>query len=539
MAAGMAAAGLRPVFAVYSTFLQRGYDQLLHDVCLQNLPVVFGIDRAGLVGADGETHQGVYDIAYINTLPDGIKLFSPSSQEELKAMLKKALQQDCPCAVRYNRGLLPSRTLNLTYDVDEWEIILPVKRVTVAATGRLVQKLINIKEKFFNGTDYTIGLVNVRQICPLSEELIKLFDDAECVITVEDGNLDSGFGAQLARRLSEREKPPRVINLGVPNIPITAASVAQQDEFCGLTEDKFTETIEKYLKQSYFIIRKSKLRTGRNIKLARKRVDSAMIEQGMAESLEKARALIMEGIVLVDGIRVMKAGDTVSEGQVISIKENPVPFVSRGGLKLQKAADKYNIDLKNLVCIDIGSSTGGFTDCMLQHGAKKVYAVDVGYGQLDWKLRSDERVVCMERHNARLMVPEWFDEKPDFASIDVSFISLKLILPALHLCLKENGKAVALVKPQFEAERGQVGKNGVVRDAAVHLEVLKNAVRTAYENGFSVHGLEFSPIKGPKGNIEFLMYLLHDGNKDNENRGEEEMLEKAQNVVTSAHEELA
>ena len=273
--------------------------------------------------------------------------------------------------------------------------------------------------------------------------------------------------------------------------------------------------------------------------MTRKRVDSAMTERGIAESIEKARALIMEGIVLVDGVRVMKAGDTVSDEQVISIKENPVPFVSRGGLKLQKAADKYNIDLKNLVCIDIGSSTGGFTDCMLQHGAKKVYAVDVGYGQLDWKLRSDERVVCMERHNARLMVPEWFDEKPDFASIDVSFISLKLILPALHLCLKKNGKAVALVKPQFEAERGQVGKNGVVRDAAVHLEVLKNAVRTAYENGFSVHGLEFSPIKGPKGNIEFLMYLLHDGNNNNENRGEEEMLDEAQSVVTAAHEELA
>lgn len=247
MAAGMAAAGLKPVFAVYSTFLQRGYDQLLHDVCLQKLPVVFGIDRAGLVGADGETHQGVYDIAYINTLPNGIKLFSPSSQEELRAMLKTALEQDGPCAIRYNRGLLPSRTLNLTYGMDEWEIILPVKRVTVAATGRLVQKLINIKESFFNGRDYSIGLVNVRLICPLSENLIKLFDNAECVITVEDGNLDSGFGAQLARRLSEREKPPRVINLGVPNIPIEAASVSQQDEFCHLTESAFTETIKKYL----------------------------------------------------------------------------------------------------------------------------------------------------------------------------------------------------------------------------------------------------------------------------------------------------
>lgn len=237
------------------------------------------------------------------------------------------------------------------------------------------------------------------------------------------------------------------------------------------------------------------------------RADNRLVELGLAQSRERAKALIMEGVVLLDGMRVMKPSDPVREGQVLSLKEDPIPFVSRGGLKLQKAVDKYGLELSGRVCVDVGASTGGFTDCMLQHNAKKVFAVDVGYGQLDWRLRNDPRVVCMERHNARLMEKSWFDEAPGFASVDVSFISIRLILPRLAEVLLQGSEAVVLVKPQFEAGRGKVGKNGVVREKKTHLEVLRSAAEFAAAAGFEVRGLDFSPITGPKGNIEFLLYL--------------------------------
>ena len=265
------------------------------------------------------------------------------------------------------------------------------------------------------------------------------------------------------------------------------------------------------------------------------RIDSAMVELGLAQSRERAKALIMEGGGRLDGTKVTKASDSFSDGQVLSIKENPIPFVSRGGLKLQKAVDNYGVNLADRICIDVGASTGGFTDCMLMHGAKKVYAVDVGYGQLDWKLRNDERVICMERHNARMMEPDWFDETPSFASVDVSFISIKLILPRLNICLSQDGEAVVLVKPQFEAGRNKVGKNGVVRDKAVHLEVLSNAVCFSIENGFTVKAVDFSPITGPKGNIEFLLYLAREGGMTDS----DSLSRIAHSVVSAAHDALS
>lgn len=268
------------------------------------------------------------------------------------------------------------------------------------------------------------------------------------------------------------------------------------------------------------------------------RVDSKMVELGLAQSRERARALIIEGVVLLDGVRVMKPSDTIRDGQILSLKENPIPFVSRGGLKLQKAIDTYQISLKDRVCVDIGASTGGFTDCMLMHGAKKVFAVDVGYGQLDWKLRNDERVVCMERHNARFMNLDWFDEQPSFASIDVSFISIGLIIPRLNECLSTGGAAAVLVKPQFEAGRDKIGKNGVVRDKKTHIEVLTNAIEHVRSNGFSVHGIEFSPITGPKGNIEFLLYLGHEENAAECGMGETELAEAVEKTVSDAHATL-
>ena len=239
----------------------------------------------------------------------------------------------------------------------------------------------------------------------------------------------------------------------------------------------------------------------------KERLDVALVARGLAETRAKAQASIMSGIVYVNGQKVDKAGAPVAADAVLEVRGHTLRYVSRGGLKLEKAMAAFPITLTDCICADIGASTGGFTDCMLQNGAKKVYAVDVGYGQLDWKLRSDARVVCMERTNARYLTHEQIPDELDFASVDVSFISLKLILPALAGLLKPDGYAVCLVKPQFEAGREKVGKKGVVRDPAVHLEVLEHFLEHAKESHFTVLGLTYSPIRGPEGNIEYLGYL--------------------------------
>lgn len=241
--------------------------------------------------------------------------------------------------------------------------------------------------------------------------------------------------------------------------------------------------------------------------MAKKRVDVLMVEQGLAESRQKAQALIMAGQVYFGERRCDKAGLTLEEDAALEVRGQTMPYVSRGGLKLEKAMAVFPITLTGKIAADIGASTGGFTDCMLKNGAAKVYAVDVGYGQLAWSIRNDPRVVCLERTNARYLTTEQIPEKLDFASIDVSFISLGLILPALRPLLKEEAEVAALVKPQFEAGREKVGKKGVVRDAAVHLEVLEQFLRHGEQADFSVKGLDFSPIRGPEGNIEYLGYL--------------------------------
>lgn len=237
------------------------------------------------------------------------------------------------------------------------------------------------------------------------------------------------------------------------------------------------------------------------------RLDVLLTETGLCESRERAKALIMAGQVYIDNVKFDKAGEQVSRDCKPEIRGETLKYVSRGGLKLEKAMKEFPIKLDGCVCMDIGASTGGFTDCMLQNGAAKVFAVDVGYGQFAWKLRSDSRVVSMERTNIRYVTPEDIGEKLDFASIDVSFISLSLVLPVTFSLLGENGRAVALIKPQFEAGRGQVGKKGVVRDEKVHFEVIEKVVNTARTLGFSVLGLSFSPVKGPEGNIEYLIFL--------------------------------
>jgi len=241
--------------------------------------------------------------------------------------------------------------------------------------------------------------------------------------------------------------------------------------------------------------------------MAKERIDVLLVEKGFFESREKAKASIMAGIVYVNEQKVDKAGDEVPTDAVIEVRGNVCPYVSRGGLKLEKAVNSFNIDLTDKVCIDIGASTGGFTDCMLQNGAKKVFSIDVGYGQFAWKLRQDPRVVCMERTNIRYVTPEQLGESADFASIDVSFISLTKVLPVAFSLTKDTGEVVCLIKPQFEAGREQVGKKGVVRDPAVHKEVIEKVIAFSEGLGFLVKALSFSPIKGPEGNIEFLLYL--------------------------------
>ena len=260
----------------------------------------------------------------------------------------------------------------------------------------------------------------------------------------------------------------------------------------------------------------------------------ALVRQGFFQSREKAKRAIMAGLVFVDGQLSDKAGNLIKEDAVITVKGNNCPFVSRGGLKLAKAIEKFNLDLKDKIAMDVGASTGGFTDCMLQNGAIKVYSIDVGYGQLDWKLREDPRVVNMEKCNFRYLTSEEISDAIEFASIDVSFISLKLIFPVLWTLMKDGGKVVALVKPQFEAGKEQVGKNGIVREKKVHLEVLERVFSFAAESGFKPENLSFSPITGAKGNIEYLLELVK-GDKMGYNV-DKSLIE---GVVNEAHSSLA
>ncbi len=261
------------------------------------------------------------------------------------------------------------------------------------------------------------------------------------------------------------------------------------------------------------------------------RLDTYLTDHGLAPSREKAKALIMAGVVFVDNQKCDKAGTFVTDAQNIEVRGGELKYVSRGGLKLEKAMQEFPVLLRDKVCMDIGASTGGFTDCMLQNGAKKVFSVDVGYGQLAWKLRCDERVVNMERTNIRYVTMQDIGEPLDFASIDVAFISLKLVLPVAFELLKEDGEVVALIKPQFEAGKEKVGKKGVVKEQSTHIEVVQAIYQFSIETGFGVQGISFSPIKGPEGNIEYLIYLKKGGETI-------VSLEEAEEVVKRSHEVL-
>ncbi len=262
----------------------------------------------------------------------------------------------------------------------------------------------------------------------------------------------------------------------------------------------------------------------------KERLDVLLVSRGFAESREKAKTMIMEGIVFVNGQREDKAGAAFQPEAPIEVRGQTLRYVSRGGLKLEKAMSHFGVSLDGKICMDVGASTGGFTDCMLQNGAVRVYSVDVGRGQLAWKLRQDERVVCMEKTNIRYVTPEDIGEPVDFSSIDVSFISLTKVLLPVREILKDGGGVVCLIKPQFEAGREKVGKKGVVREPEIHLEVIHKVMDYAESIGFGRKALEFSPIKGPEGNIEYLLFLIK-GGEDAETINPED-------IVAKAHEEL-
>ena len=264
----------------------------------------------------------------------------------------------------------------------------------------------------------------------------------------------------------------------------------------------------------------------------KERLDVLLVNRGLAPSREKAKTMIMEGNIFINHQREDKAGSMFPTDCEIEVRGNTLKYVSRGGLKLEKAMTHFDLDLTNLVCMDIGASTGGFTDCMFPNGAKKVFAVDVGYGQFEWKLRNDERVVCMEKTNIRYVTPEDIDDVLDFASVDVSFISLTKVLQAAQNLLGDMAQMVCLIKPQFEAGREKVGKKGVVRDPSVHLEVIETIISFVTELGFSVLHLEYSPITGPEGNIEYLIHIRNDG----EGKVAEDVI--AADVVAAAHSSL-
>lgn len=272
----------------------------------------------------------------------------------------------------------------------------------------------------------------------------------------------------------------------------------------------------------------------------KERLDVLLVNKGLCESRQKAKAIIMSGNVYVENQKEDKAGSMFDVNANIEVRGHVLPYVSRGGLKLEKAINNYNLDLKDKICMDVGASTGGFTDCMLQNGAIKVYSVDVGHGQLAWKLRNDERVVCMEKTNIRYVTNEDIPDLIDFTSIDVSFISLTLVLPVVKMLLNIGGEVVALIKPQFEAGREKVGKKGVVRDPEVHFEVIEKVVNFSDELGFKLLDIEFSPIKGPEGNIEYLIHLKKESNEEEykADNDVEAFLAKSKDIVAAAHDTL-
>ena len=491
---------------------------MIHDVCIQNLPVLFCIDRAGLVGSDGETHQGIFDYSLLTSIPN-MSVCAPKNLWELQDMLEFAVRYDGPFAVRYPRGQAYRglREFRAPVEYGKGEMIFEESEYALLAVGSMVSTAEHIREKW-KAEGRPCTLANARFVKPVDTVLIdRLAEKHDKFVTLEENVLQGGFGLQVTAYIHQHYPHIKVLNIALPDAYVEHGNVSKLREALGIDSDSVVKKMKAFLEAAM-----------------KERLDVLLVKRNLAESREKAKAVIMSGIVYVDGQKEDKAGASFEDSVNIEVRGNTLPYVGRGGLKLEKAVKSFHISLEGKVCMDVGASTGGFTDCMLQNGAAKVYSVDVGHGQLDWKLRNDPKVVCMERTNIRYVKPEDIGEQLDFVSIDVSFISLEKVLGPVKALMKEEGRAVCLIKPQFEAGREKVGKKGVVRDRSVHEEVIEKVILFAVGLGFEVLDLEFSPIKGPEGNIEYLLYL------QNHKEGETfpQIKVNPEKIVEEAHKNL-
>ncbi len=559
--AGLVSGGLRPVVSIYSTFLQRAYDQILHDICLNRLPVIFAVDRSGIVGRDGDTHQGIFDISYLTSIPN-MTVISPADGTELRKSLDFAYDWDGAVAVRYPRGAVSeAETPEEVADFVYGRASIIMENGAFCENGSACEnqacegadKHAGKQEGEHAGGDFVIfavgnmvgtaietalllrddgircTVVNMRFVKPFDEALMReLVPRHKGMVTMEDNVAAGGFGQQAEAMLAEHGIfPERMLNISIHDTFVEHGAPAELYARYGMDAEHVAERMREMVNETHGNEshgngshgRVSRERTEK--KTEKERLDVLLVNRGLSESREKAKALIMTGNVFVDEQREDKAGHKFPVDAHIEIRGKQMKFVSRGGYKLDKAVQVFPIDLNGLVCMDVGASTGGFTDCMLQNGAKFVYAIDVGTNQLVWKLRQDSRVNSMEKTNIRYVVPEDIGEPVDFVSIDVAFISLTKVLAPVRELMRDGAQIVCLIKPQFEAGREKVGKKGVVRDPAVHKEVIGTVMRYAKSLGFVIYGLDVSPIRGAEGNTEYLLYAKKEGAQPEELTEEE------------------
>jgi 23S rRNA (cytidine1920-2'-O)/16S rRNA (cytidine1409-2'-O)-methyltransferase len=460
---------------------------------LQKLPVRFAIDRAGLVGADGATHAGAYDLAYLGCLPDMV-VMAPSDEAELADMVATSAAYDAgPSAFRFPRGegtgaAVPPRGRVL--EIGKGRIVREGGKIAILNLGARLAECAKAAD-LLAARGLGATLADMRFLKPLDLDLaLRLAREHEVLLTVEEGSM-GGFGAAILHGFAAAGAYARAA--GSPDRPRHAGSP----------------------------IRRSRARRGRDRqsggrsagcgyeqrrpRVSKKRLDQILVDRGLAESRAKAQALVLAGLVYAGEKRLDKPGTPTPEELAIEVRGQPHPWVSRGGVKLAHALSHFALDPKDAIAIDVGASTGGFTDVLLANGAARVYAVDVGQGQLAWKLRTDPRVVVLEKTNARRLSAAEIPEPAGMVVCDASFIGLETVLPAALALLEIGGTLVALIKPQFEVGPARVGKGGVVRDAALHEEVCARIATWLPTLGFDVLGIEPSPILGPEGNREFLV----------------------------------
>ncbi|MCL2087406.1 MAG: 1-deoxy-D-xylulose-5-phosphate synthase [Oscillospiraceae bacterium] len=479
-AAGLAAGGMCPVVAIYSTFLQRGYDQLIHDVSIENTHIVFAVDRAGLVGEDGETHQGTFDMPIFNAIP-GMVVYCPSNADELRLCLERAVETEKgPVAVRYPRGIChsaPYSPVNSEYRYIKADA--KQKKPLIITYGRLTYTAVRLSRLCAD----VIQLIRVK---PLPEAVIAIAKEYNDIFFIEESSECGGVGESLLKFLHNNGWNGNYSLRGIKGF-VPYGDIETQLRLCGLDYNSLAMFIFKRQVEE------------------EKRLDITLAERGFAKSRTVAQELIKKGCITVNGNIIEKPSELVKGKDKIKMIGEQPKYVSRGGNKLEKALKTFNIDLNAKICLDVGASTGGFTDCMLQQGALTVYTVDVGSNQLDRKLLGDDRVVCFEQLDIR-KAQDKIVKKFDFITVDVSFISLKLVLPNVVGFMKEQSAAIALIKPQFEVGKKYL-KNGIVTDKDEREGVVANIKNFISELGFKVGGIIKASPPEPDKNTEYLIYF--------------------------------